>query len=169
MRPSAWRRPLMLLVARLIQGLSLGGEYGTSATYLSEMAKPERRGFYSSFQYVTLIGGQLSAMLVLIVLQKFVLTRGRTRSLGLAHSVRHRRGARRRRLPHAPRHARDRGLHDVETRRNTSFKTLMEHPREVAIVVGLTHGRHGGVLYVSPPTCRSSWSIRRASPRRPRR
>ncbi|MDF9445653.1 MFS transporter, partial [Limosilactobacillus mucosae] len=53
----------------LIQGLSLGGEYGTSATYMSEMASPNRRGFYSSFQYVTLIGGQLSALLVQIVLQ----------------------------------------------------------------------------------------------------
>ena len=47
--------PLILLFARLVQGLSLGGEYGTSATYLSEMAHPEHRGFYSSFQYVTLV------------------------------------------------------------------------------------------------------------------
>lgn len=66
--------PAMLLIARMIQGLSLGGEYGCSATYLSEMATPEHRGFYSSFQYVTLIGGQLCAMLVLIILQKLVLT-----------------------------------------------------------------------------------------------
>ena len=66
--------PVILLLARMIQGLSLGGEYGTSATYLSEMATADRRGFYSSFQYVTLIGGQLTAMLVLIALQKVVLT-----------------------------------------------------------------------------------------------
>ena len=57
--------PIILLTARMIQGLSLGGEYGTSATYLSEMATSRHRGFYSSFQYVTLIGGQLTAMLVL--------------------------------------------------------------------------------------------------------
>jgi MHS family alpha-ketoglutarate permease-like MFS transporter len=54
--------PVILLLARMIQGLSLGGEYGTSATYLSEMATADRRGFNSSFQYVTLIGGQLTAM-----------------------------------------------------------------------------------------------------------
>ena len=66
--------PFVLLFARLVQGLSLGGEYGTSATYLSEMAHPEHRGFYSSFQYVTLIGGQLLAMLVLLFLQKLLLT-----------------------------------------------------------------------------------------------
>lgn len=61
--------PALLLVARLAQGLSVGGEYGTAATYMSEVAGKGNRGFYSSFQYVTLIGGQLLALLVLIVLQ----------------------------------------------------------------------------------------------------
>jgi MFS transporter, MHS family, alpha-ketoglutarate permease len=61
--------PALLLFARLAQGLSLGGEYGASATYLSEMATPDKRGFYSSFQYVTLVGGQLVALAVQIVLQ----------------------------------------------------------------------------------------------------
>src|SRR5438270_14090687 len=61
--------PVLLLVARLAQGLSVGGEYGTAATYMSEVATKSRRGFYSSFQYVTLIGGQLLALLVLVVLQ----------------------------------------------------------------------------------------------------
>jgi MHS family alpha-ketoglutarate permease-like MFS transporter len=64
--------PALLLVARLIQGLSVGGEYGTSATYMSEVAVPGKRGFYASFQYVTLIGGQLLAVLVLVVLQQFL-------------------------------------------------------------------------------------------------
>jgi MFS transporter, MHS family, alpha-ketoglutarate permease len=61
--------PALLLVARLVQGLSVGGEYGASATYLSEIASHERRGFWSSLQYVTLIAGQLVALAVLIVLQ----------------------------------------------------------------------------------------------------
>lgn len=62
--------PIILIFARLLQGLSLGGEYGTSATYLSEMASSGRRGFYSSFQYVTLVAGQLVALGVQIILQQ---------------------------------------------------------------------------------------------------
>jgi MHS family alpha-ketoglutarate permease-like MFS transporter len=61
--------PMALTLARVVQGLSVGGEYGASATYMSEMAGKARRGFWSSFQYVTLIMGQLSATLVLLVLQ----------------------------------------------------------------------------------------------------
>jgi len=61
-----------LLAARLVQGLSLGGEYGASATYMSEMASRARRGFWSSFQYTTLIGGQVTALVVLVVLQKLL-------------------------------------------------------------------------------------------------
>ena len=64
--------PVLLVVARLLQGLSVGGEYGASATYLSEMAGQRLRGFYSSFQYVTLISGQLIALVVLLVLQRFL-------------------------------------------------------------------------------------------------
>ena len=61
--------PAILLLARILQGLSLGGEYGVSATYMSEVAGKTHRGFWSSFNYVTLIGGQLTALLVLIALQ----------------------------------------------------------------------------------------------------
>lgn len=66
--------PIVLLLARIIQGLSVGGEYGTSATYLSEMATKKHRGFYSSFQYVTLIMGQLIASGLLVLLQRVFLT-----------------------------------------------------------------------------------------------
>jgi MHS family alpha-ketoglutarate permease-like MFS transporter len=64
--------PALLLFARLVQGLSVGGEYGTSATYMSEVALHRHRGFFASFQYVTLIGGQLLAVLVLVILQAFL-------------------------------------------------------------------------------------------------
>ncbi|SMF61715.1 MFS transporter [Allosphingosinicella indica] len=64
----AWA-PALLVIARMMQGLSVGGEYGASATYLSEMAGKRRRGFYSSFQYVTLISGQLVALGILLLLQ----------------------------------------------------------------------------------------------------
>jgi MFS transporter, MHS family, alpha-ketoglutarate permease len=62
--------PIILILARLLQGISVGGEYGASATYLSEMAGKSRRGFFSSFQYVTLISGQLIALAVLLILQQ---------------------------------------------------------------------------------------------------
>lgn len=62
--------PTLLVVARLVQGLSVGGEYASSATYLSEVAGQRHRGFWSSFQYVTLISGQLLALGVLILLQR---------------------------------------------------------------------------------------------------
>ncbi|MEL0580984.1 MFS transporter [Pectobacterium punjabense] len=64
--------PFLLLLARLFQGLSVGGEYGTSATYMSEVAVEGRKGFYASFQYVTLIGGQLLALLVVVILQQIL-------------------------------------------------------------------------------------------------
>lgn len=64
--------PALLLLARLLQGLSVGGEYGTTATYMSEVALKGRRGFFSSFQYVTLIGGQLLAVLVVVILQQLL-------------------------------------------------------------------------------------------------
>ncbi|NTJ68124.1 MFS transporter [Agrobacterium rhizogenes] len=66
--------PALLVLARLMQGLSVGGEYGASATYLSEMAGRQRRGFFSSFQYVTLISGQLLAIALLILLQAVMTT-----------------------------------------------------------------------------------------------
>jgi MFS transporter, MHS family, alpha-ketoglutarate permease len=131
--------PALLLLARMIQGLSLGGEYGTSATYLSEMATPEHRGFYSSFQYVTLIGGQLTAMLVLLILQRFVLTTAELEAWGW-------------RIPFVIGAAlavvaflMRRDMHETEafTRaksRDGSIRALLQHPREVAIVVGLTLG-----------------------------
>jgi MHS family alpha-ketoglutarate permease-like MFS transporter len=135
--------PLILLFARLVQGLSLGGEYGTSATYLSEVAHPEHRGFYSSFQYVTLIGGQLLAMLVLLVLQRMLLTPDQLEAWGW-------------RLPFVIGaclaivvYFMRRDMHETDAFVEASatidahtnpLRGLLDHPREVAIVVGLTLG-----------------------------
>src|SRR5256885_435760 len=74
--------PIILAIARIVQGLSLGGEYGTSATYLTEMADQRHPRFYSSFQYVTLIGGQITALLVLLLLQRVFLSAEEIRAWG---------------------------------------------------------------------------------------
>ncbi|WP_214238047.1 MFS family transporter [Rosenbergiella gaditana] len=64
--------PILLLLVRMLQGLSVGGEYGASATYMSEIATEGKKGFYASFQYVTLIGGQLMAVLTVVILQQLL-------------------------------------------------------------------------------------------------
>jgi MHS family alpha-ketoglutarate permease-like MFS transporter len=134
--------PIVLLVARLIQGLSLGGEYGCSATYLSEMAHPDHRGFYSSFQYVTLIGGQLIAMLVLLVLQRLLLTPDQLEDWGwrIPFAI----GAGLAVVVYFMRRDMDETDAFLEARELGDFsnplRELMQHPREVAIVVGLTLG-----------------------------
>jgi MHS family alpha-ketoglutarate permease-like MFS transporter len=134
--------PILLAAARIIQGLSLGGEYGTSATYLTEMADHRHRGFYSSFQYVTLIGGQICALIVLLLLQKVFLTAEEIRAWGW-------------RIPFfigamlaAIALVMRRNLHETEAfeaaqgvaKRTSSLRTLMNFPREVLLVVGLTAG-----------------------------
>lgn len=132
--------PILLVVARLLQGLSVGGEYGTSATYLSEMATKERRGFFSSFQYVTLISGQLIALAVLIVLQQTLTTEQLEGwgwripfLIGAACAV-------------SALYLR-RGMEETssfkkkeEAHSESSMRALMRHPKEVLTVVGLTMG-----------------------------
>jgi MHS family alpha-ketoglutarate permease-like MFS transporter len=135
--------PILLGVARMIQGLSLGGEYGTSATYLTEVADRRHRGFYSSFQYVTLIGGQLAAILVLLLLQQVFLTPEQLRAWGW-------------RIPFVfgaglaiVALAMRRNLHETEhfvaaksaaPKKVASIRALTRYPREVLVVVGLTMG-----------------------------
>ena len=135
--------PVLLVLARLLQGLSVGGEYGASATYLSEMAGQKLRGFYSSFQYVTLISGQLLALVVLLVLQR-QLGNAALESWGW-------------RIPFAIGAALAvvalwlrRGLEETPSFRlatsdgavtpRASLRELMRYPRQIATVVGLTAG-----------------------------
>lgn len=133
--------PVLLVMARLIQGLSLGGEYGASATYVAEMGDSGRRGFYSSFLYVTLIGGQLGALAVLLILQNLVLTPEQLRAFGW-------------RIPFFIGAAlalfalwMRRDLEETQAFQNakakgheTGLRALWAHRREVLIVIGLTMG-----------------------------
>ena len=137
--------PILLVLARLLQGLSVGGEYGTSATYLSEMATREHRGFWSSFQYVTLVMGHLLALLVLILLQRVFLTDEQLREWGwrIPFAI----GAMaavvalwlRRNMVESESFSRSREIGDPE-RKQGSLRALMQHPRAVFTVIGLTMG-----------------------------
>lgn len=135
--------PVMLLTARLLQGLSVGGEYGVSATYLAEMATARRRGFYSSFLYLTLIGAQLLALGLQLVLQNLLLSEAQLLAWGW-------------RIPFAvgavlsivALYLRS-NLDETgpfEAQRHTSdeqrgsLRALARHPRAVGTVVGLTMG-----------------------------
>ena len=134
--------PAILALARVIEGLSLGGEYGASATYLSEVADPNHRGFYSSFQYVTLIGGQLTAIIVLLLLQKVFLAPDALRAWGWR--IRFAIGA----LLAVFAAVMRRSLHEteafVEAKKTVqptgSIVGLLNYPRELLLVVGLTAG-----------------------------
>jgi len=134
--------PVILVLARMLQGLSLGGEYGISATYLSEIANQQHRGFYSSFQYVTLILGQLTALLLLVLLQRLLLTPAQLESWGwripfavggllsiLAVWLR-------RTMAETESFTRN----EAVTRKAGGIAVLLQHPREVLTVIGLTMG-----------------------------
>ncbi len=138
--------PAILLVARMVQGLSVGGEYGASATYLSEIAGPARRGFWSSFQYVTLIMGQLLALGLLVFLQYVAIGEKALDAWGwripfligalLAVVVFWiRRG-----IDETPDFIAESGTQ----RRESSLRGLMRHPREVLIVIGMSIGSNVG-------------------------
>ena len=136
--------PAILVVARMVQGLSLGGEYGSSATYLSEMAGRERRGFWSSFQYVTLIAGQLTALALLLVLQAAM---GEAEQEAWGWRIAFALGAVlavvvfviRRRLTETESFAKVAAM--GEARRKSSGRNLFtEHPREALLVIALTAG-----------------------------
>ncbi|MGH8178029.1 MAG: MFS transporter [Steroidobacter sp.] len=134
--------PALLLFARLLQGFSVGGEYGTSATYMSEIASPEHRGFYSGILYVTLIMGQLLALGVLLVLQFAVLSAEQLEAWGwripffigalaaLAGLYLRRNLAETEAFERSAAHKREAG----------DIALLLRYPREVFIVIGLTMG-----------------------------
>ena len=137
----AWAA-VILVVARLLQGLSQGGEYGTSATYLSEMAEPHRRGFYSGVWFTTLLGGQLAAIILLLLLQRVFLSPEELRTWGwripfLIGALLSVYALFMRRDMHETSHyhaARSAGV------ASGSWRALMSHWREMLIVVGISIG-----------------------------
>ncbi|MDN3706467.1 MFS transporter [Myroides ceti] len=141
--------PILLLIARLLQGLSVGGEYGTSATYLSEMATSDKRGFYSSFQYVTLIGGQLIALGIQLILQHLFLSDeqmhewgwripffiGAILSLVALYLRSHMEET------EAFKQSKNEVVTEEKKQKSEgSIRELLKHPKSLAIVVGLTLG-----------------------------
>ena len=136
--------PALLVLARLLQGLSVGGEYGASATYLSEMAGKQHRGFWSSFQYVTLIMGQLLALAMLLLLQR-TMDATALESWGwripfivgaalAVVAVAMRRG-----LEETSAFEKDRASRPPQSAAATA-RGLLAHPRAVLTVIGLTAG-----------------------------
>ena len=139
--------PGLLLLARLLQGLSVGGEYGTSATYLSEMAGARHRGFWSSFQYLTLMGGQLLALLVQLALQRLLTPAALAAwgwrvpfvlGAGAALAALYLRGQMGETEAFTQEQKSD--LATSNTPKISQFTLLRRYPREVLTVVGLTLG-----------------------------
>jgi MHS family alpha-ketoglutarate permease-like MFS transporter len=134
--------PIILVLARMLQGLSIGGEYGTAATYLSEVAPPHRRGFYSSFQYVTSIMGQLVALGILMILERWLLTPEQLTDWGwripfalgavLAFSAIYLR----RNLPETESFSKE----TIAEQKRGTFNELMKYRRETLTIIGFTIG-----------------------------
>jgi len=135
--------PAILLLARIIQGLSLGGEYGASATYMSEIADRERRGFWSSFLYVTIIGGQLAALALLVFLQAVL---GESAMAAWGWRIGFVAGALLAIVVFFIRRGLDETLSyenvvaQANRRRSSLRNLLRHHPREALLVVGITAG-----------------------------
>ncbi len=139
--------PIILVLARMFQGLSVGGEYGASATYMSEMASSKNRGFWTSWQYVTLIMGQLLALATLMVLQA-TMPESELESWGwripffmggaLAVVAFYLRSS----IDETPafEQLKAKAADDNLTPKGGTISALLAHPREALMVVGMTMG-----------------------------
>lgn len=131
--------PIILVLARIFQGISMGGEYGTSATYMSEMAGRDHRGFWSGIFYATLMGGQLLSLCLLLILNQ-VLTQAEMQAWGwripffiggaLALAVFWFRQG----MDETPSFKAKTG------EKATTWGLLIKHPRQSLLVMGLTAG-----------------------------
>ncbi|MEV0822782.1 MFS transporter [Nonomuraea rubra] len=143
---------LVLVVARLLQGLSVGGEYAASATYLTEATPRGRRGFASSFQYVSMTAGQLVGLGLQIILQN-TMSKEALSSYGwripfvvgaLAAAV----------VFYLRRNLLETEAYDEEEREHAksrgTIKALLGHKKEALLVIALTMG--GTVAYYTYTT-----------------
>ncbi|MFI9305867.1 MFS transporter [Streptomyces triculaminicus] len=146
----------VLLVARLLQGLSVGGEYAASATYLTEASAPGRRGFASSFQYVSMTAGQILGLGIQIILQR-TLTSGELHSWGwripfVVGAL----GAAvifylRRNMLETEAYAEETDEEsDAQASERGTIRALLRHKREAFLVIALTMG--GTVAYYTYTT-----------------
>jgi MFS transporter, MHS family, alpha-ketoglutarate permease len=152
--------PIGLLLCRILQGISVGGEYSAAATYMSEVSLPGKRGFFSSFQYVTLIAGQLLAVMILLVLQNF-LTEDQLRAFGW-------------RIPFLIGGAAAfvalflrKSMHETTTAESRNSKDagsvvqlFKKHPRAVLMVMGFTAG--GSLSYYTYTTYMQQYLVNTA-------
>lgn len=153
---------VVLLVARLLQGLSVGGEYAASATYLTEATPPGRRGFASSFQYVSMTGGQLIGLGLQIILQNSMADEA-LKSWGwripfivgaLGAAV----------VFYLRRNLMETEVYDEEERETSgergTIKQLLQHKREFLLVIALTMG--GTVAYYTYTTYMTKYLVNTA-------
>ncbi|MFJ6850368.1 MFS transporter [Streptomyces sp. NPDC091271] len=136
--------PIVLVIARLVQGLSVGGEFAASTTFLVESAGPGRRGLFSSFQYISTTIGQLiasgvAALLVLLLANDRMNDWGWRVPflLGALFSLVGlwiRRGAQE-----------TRPAEERDGARPGLFEALRRHPRESLLICGITAG--GTIAY----------------------
>lgn len=135
--------PLVLVLARLVQGLSVGGEFAASTTFLVESAGPGRRGLFSSFQYVSTTAGQLLASATAALLAA-LLTEQQMGEWGwrVAFLI----GALLSLLGLWIRRGAQETLSDVRgADRPGLFEALRRHPRQSLLICGITAG--GTIAY----------------------
>jgi MHS family alpha-ketoglutarate permease-like MFS transporter len=153
---------VVLLLARLLQGMSIGGEYAASATYLTEASARNRRGLGSSFQYVSMTCGQILGLGILITMQH-TLTTAQLQSWGwripfvlgalfalLVFWLR-------RRLQETDAFTEETGEGGAEDDTRGTLKVLWQHRRQAGLVMALTLG--GTVAYYTYTTYLTKYLI----------
>ena len=136
-----WLAPILLLLARIAQGMSLGGEVSNASAYLAEIAPPNRRGRYSSFFYIStgtavLLASLLGAFLASTLADDQLASWGWRipfligAALGLVGLWMRRDMAETEQF--------EKNVAKAKAIKNPLMQTLREHPKSVAQLIGLT-------------------------------